>query len=41
MMKSIPLKVLLLDDGGSRMDPVTSDGLLIFGFLAVVKQEYL
>ena len=36
MMKAIPLKVLLLDDGGSRMDPVTSDGLLIFGFLAVV-----
>ena len=35
-MKSIPLKVLLLDDGGSRMDPVTSDGLLILGFLAVV-----
>jgi len=36
MIKSIPLKVLLLDDGGSRMDPVTSDGLLILGFLAVV-----
>ena len=36
MMKAIPSKVLLLDDGGSRMDPVTSDGLLIFGFLAVV-----
>ena len=36
MMKAIPLKVLLLDDGGSRMDAVTSDGLLIFGFLAVV-----
>ena len=36
MMKAIPLKVLLLDDGGSRMDPVTSDGLLVLGFLAVV-----
>jgi hypothetical protein len=36
MMKAIPLKVFLLDDGGSRMDPVTSDGLLILGFLAVV-----
>jgi hypothetical protein len=36
MMKAIPLKVLLLDDEGSRMDPVTSDGLLILGFLAVV-----
>jgi hypothetical protein len=36
MMKSIPLKVLFLDDGGSRMDPVTSDGLLVLGFLAVV-----
>jgi len=26
----------LLYDGGSQMDPVTSDGLLILGFLAVV-----
>jgi len=35
-MKAILLKVLLLDHSGSRMDPVTSDGLLILGFLAVV-----
>jgi len=32
----IAVKVLLLDGGGSRMDPVTSDGLIILGFLAVV-----
>jgi hypothetical protein len=29
-------KIPVLDDGGSGMDPVTSDGLLILGFLAVV-----
>jgi hypothetical protein len=36
MMKAIPLKVLLLDDGGIRMDQALNDGLLIFGFLAIV-----
>ena len=33
----IAVKVVpLYEGGGSRMDPVTSDGLLILGFLAVV-----
>jgi len=36
MMKAIPLKVLLDDGGGVRMDQVLNDSLLISAFLAIV-----
>jgi hypothetical protein len=36
MVKATPFKVLLLDEGGTRMDQTLNDGLLIFGFLAIV-----
>jgi hypothetical protein len=32
----VAVKLLLIDDGGSRMDPVLNDSLLILAFLAIV-----